>query len=108
MDEKVMSIGIQASSTGGLQASPLTACQSSRHNSRTEKRSKHCDDLANAKKIPPIFPEYISPLSGAVNRDSIPHMFEYTLITTYILKGIHIVGPQLGHIPTLKNNDFNL
>jgi hypothetical protein len=30
------------------------------------------------------------------------------LITAYIPKGIHIVGPQLGHIPALKNNDFNL
>jgi hypothetical protein len=30
------------------------------------------------------------------------------LITTYIPKGIRVVGPQLGHIPYLKNNDFNL
>jgi hypothetical protein len=26
----------------------------------------------------------------------------------YIPKGIHVVGPQLGHIPALKNNEFNL
>jgi hypothetical protein len=38
MDEKVMSVGIQASSTGGLQESPST-----------EKRSKHHDDLDNAR-----------------------------------------------------------
>jgi hypothetical protein len=30
------------------------------------------------------------------------------LITAYILKGICIVGPQLGQVPALKNNDFNL
>jgi hypothetical protein len=30
------------------------------------------------------------------------------LITAYILKGICIVGSQLGQIPLLKNNDFNL
>jgi hypothetical protein len=53
-------------------------------------------------------PDYIPPLAGTVNRDSIPRDFEYTLITAYIPKGIHIVGPQLGHIPALKNNDFNL
>jgi hypothetical protein len=46
MTEKVMSVGIQASSTGGLQAYPSTA----RHSScTTEKRSKHRDDLANVK-----------------------------------------------------------
>jgi hypothetical protein len=26
----------------------------------------------------------------------------------YILKGIHLIGSQLGQIPSLKNNDFNL
>jgi hypothetical protein len=30
------------------------------------------------------------------------------MITAYIPKGIHIVGSQLGQIPLLKNNDFNL
>jgi hypothetical protein len=105
MAERVMSVGIQASSTGGLQASPSTG----RHSSRTtEKRSKHRDDLANAKQIPSVLPDYIPPLAGMVNRDSIPREFEYTLITAYIPKGIRIVGPQLGHIPALKNNDFNL
>jgi hypothetical protein len=38
MTERVMSVGIQASSTGGLQASPLTARRSSRPTA--EKRSK--------------------------------------------------------------------
>jgi hypothetical protein len=43
-----------------------------------------------------------------MNYDSIPWDFKYMLITTYIPKGVHVVGPQLGHIPALKNNDFNL
>jgi hypothetical protein len=30
------------------------------------------------------------------------------LITAYILKEINVVGHQLGYIPTLKNNNFNL
>jgi hypothetical protein len=34
--------------------------------------------------------------------------FKYTLITAYLLKGIRAVGPQLGLIPDLKINDFNL
>jgi hypothetical protein len=74
----------------------------------TEQRSKHRDDLANAKKISSILPDYIPPLVGMVNRDNIPHEYEYTLTTTYIPKGIHVVGSQLGKIPLLKNNDFNL
>jgi hypothetical protein len=46
-------------------------------------------------------------LVGTVNYDSIPQDFEYKLITTYISKGIHMVGIQLGQIPSLNNNDFN-
>jgi hypothetical protein len=56
MAEKVMSVGIQASSMGGLQASPSTGRRSSR--TMTEKRSKHHDDLANAKQIPSVLPDY--------------------------------------------------
>jgi hypothetical protein len=63
--------------------------------------------MANAKQIPSGFPEYIPPLDGIFSRDSIPCDFEYTLITAYLSKGICTVGPQLGHIPALKNNDFN-
>jgi hypothetical protein len=103
--ERVMSIGIQASSTGGLQASPSTG---SRSIHATEKRSKHCDDLANTKQISSFFLDYILPLASAINRDSIPCDFEYTLITAYIPKGIRVVGPQLGQIPTLNKNEFNL
>jgi len=105
MAERVMFVGIQASSDGLLQASPLIRWHSGH---TTEKRSKHRDNLANAKKIPLVLLEYIPPLAGIVIRDSIPCDFEYTLITTYIPKGIRVVGPQLGQIPALKNSDFNL
>jgi hypothetical protein len=60
------------------------------------------------KQILSVLPYYILPLAGMVNRDNIPRDFEYTLIIAYISKGICIVGPQLGHIPSLKNNNFNL
>jgi hypothetical protein len=49
MADRHFSIGIQASSTGGLQASPSIGCISRRANPTTEKRSKHHDDMANAK-----------------------------------------------------------
>lgn len=106
MVERVMLVGIHALSIGGLQASPSTGRHSSR--TTTKKRSKHRDDMANAKQILSVLPEYIPPLAGAVTRDSIPREFEYTLITAYISKGIHVIGPQLGHILALKNNGFNL
>jgi hypothetical protein len=48
------------------------------------------------------------PLAGDVNHDSISQDFEYFVFTAYIPKGIHIVGSQLGKIPLLKNNNFNL
>jgi hypothetical protein len=60
------------------------------------------------KQIPLILLDYISPLASTVKHDKIPWDFEYTLITAYIPNGIHIVGIQLVHIPSLKNNDFNL
>jgi hypothetical protein len=105
MTERVMSVGIHAWFIGRLQASPSTG----RHSSHTvEKQRKHCDDLANVKQIPSVLPDYILPLDDMVNRNNIPWDFEYMLITAYLLKGIHIVGPHLGHIPSLKNNDFNL
>jgi hypothetical protein len=74
MAEKVMYVGIQASSTGRLQASPSTGCQSSR--TVTEKRRKHQDDLANAKQIPSVLPDYILPLAGPVSHDNVPRDFE--------------------------------
>jgi hypothetical protein len=92
MDEKVMSTGVQASSMRGLQASPSTARRSGPSRTVTEKRSKHRDDLANAKLIPSVLPDYIPPLAGAVSRDNVLRDFEYTLITVYLPKGIRTVG----------------
>jgi hypothetical protein len=74
----------------------------------TEKRRKHRSDLANAKQITSILLEYIPPLASVVKCDSIPRDFEYSMFTVYIPKGIHIIGSQLGKIPLLKHNDFNL
>jgi hypothetical protein len=62
--------------------------------------------MANVKQIPSVLPDYIPPLASAINHDNIPWDFEYTLITVYLPKGICAIGPQLGHIPSLKNNDF--
>jgi hypothetical protein len=90
MDERFMSVGIQTSSTGGLQASPSTTLLSSR--TTTEKRRNHHDDLANTKQIPSVLQDYIPPLAGTISHDSIPRDFEYTLITAYIPKGIRVVG----------------
>jgi hypothetical protein len=59
MAEKVMSAGIQASSTRGVQASPSTARGSGPSRAAAEKRTKHRDDLANVKLIPSILPDYI-------------------------------------------------
>jgi hypothetical protein len=63
MAEKVMSASIQASSMRGVQASPSTAHGSGPSRVITEKRTKHRDDLANAKLIPTILPDYIPPLA---------------------------------------------
>jgi hypothetical protein len=72
MADRSISKGIQASSTRGLQASPLIGCRSSHVNLVTEKQSKHHDDLANAKQISSILPDYIPPLVGIVIHDNIP------------------------------------
>jgi hypothetical protein len=75
----------------------------------TEKRSKHRDDLVNGQSSSHRSRHnYIPPLVGAVSRDNVSRDFEYTLITTYLPKGIHVVGPQLGLILDLKINEFNL
>jgi hypothetical protein len=64
--------------------------------------------MVNVKQIPSILPDYIPPLAGVVNCESIPRDYEYILITAYIPKGIRVVGSQLEQIPLLKNNEFNL
>jgi hypothetical protein len=60
------------------------------------------------KLIPSIFPDYIPPLAGMVNHDSVPRDFEYTMVTAYLPKGIHVVRAEQDKITVLKFNDFNL
>jgi hypothetical protein len=60
------------------------------------------------KLIPSILPAYIPPLSGAVNRDSVPRDFEYDLVTAYLLKGVRTVCADQDKLPTLNFNNFNL
>jgi hypothetical protein len=84
-------IYVQALSTRELQASPLNGLRFGHFNPVTEQRSKHHDDLDNEKKILSILPDYIPPLAGVINHENIPRDYEYTLITMYIPKGIHIV-----------------
>ena len=74
----------------------------------TEKRTKHRDDLVNAKLIPTILLDYIPPLAGVVSRDSVLRDFDYMLITVYLPKGICTVKPQLERILTLNINDYNM
>ena len=64
--------------------------------------------MTNVKLIPTILLDYIPPLVGMVSRDSIMRDFYYTLVTAYLLKGIHEVRAQQDKIATLKFNDFNL
>jgi hypothetical protein len=107
MSERGLSTGVQASSTRGLPASPSTArARPSRPSD--EKRTKHRDDLTNAKLILSILPTYIPPLSGVVNRDNVPRDFEYALVTAYLPKGIRAVHADQDKIAALKFSDFNL
>jgi hypothetical protein len=108
MDEKVMFVGAQDSLMRGVQASPSTAHASGPSRTTTEKRTKYRDDLANAKLILNILPDYILPLAGTVSCDSVPRDFEYTMVIAYLLKGIHAVRTQQDKIATLKFSDFNL
>jgi hypothetical protein len=58
--------------------------------------------------IPTIFPDYIPPLAGTVNCDSVPREFKYTMVTTYLPKGIRTVQTEQDKITTLKFSDFDL
>jgi hypothetical protein len=71
MAEKVMSIGVQASSTGRIASIPLdwTSIWAIPNCDREEKQAH--DDLANAKQIPSVLPNYIPPLAGTVSHDSV-------------------------------------
>jgi hypothetical protein len=108
MSERRMSAGVQASSIGGVQASPSTARGVETSRITTETRTKHRDDLTNAKLIPSILPAYIPPLSGTVNIDSVPRYFDYDLVTMYLPKGIRTVHTDQDKIAALKLRDFNL
>jgi hypothetical protein len=91
MLKKVLSVGVQASSTRGVQASPSTARRSGPSQTVIEKRIKHHYNLENVKLIP-FLPNYISPLNGVVSRDSVLRDFNYMMIIVYLPKGIHTVG----------------
>jgi hypothetical protein len=110
MTERVMSMstGVQASSTRGMQASSSTARGAGPSRTSAKKRTRHKDDLANEKLIPTIFLDYISPLASAVNHDSVPYDFEYTMVTVYLLKGIRTVRTDQDKITSLKFSKFNL
>jgi hypothetical protein len=110
MTERVMSMsaGVQASSTRMVQASPSTTHGVGPSRPSIEKKTKHKDDLANEKLIPTSLPDYILPLDGAVNRDSVPCDFEYTIIIAYLPKGICTVQIDQDNIPALNFSNFNL
>jgi hypothetical protein len=58
--------------------------------------------------IPSILPKYIPPLSGPVNRDSVPRDFDYVVVTAYLPKGVRAVHADQEKLTTLKFSDFNL
>jgi hypothetical protein len=104
----LMSAGVQASSTRTVQASPSTARRAGPSRSSAEKRTKHKADLTNENLIPTMLPNYILPMAGVVNRDSVPCDFEYTIITAYLSKGICVVRTDRDKIATLRFIKFNL
>jgi hypothetical protein len=112
MNERIMSecrisIGVQASSSGAMSASPSTA-QARPSRPPLERRSKLENNFATMKMIPSIFPKYIPPLIRPVNRDSIPRDFDYAVVTTYLPKRVHAVHVDQEKLTTLKFSDFNL
>jgi hypothetical protein len=107
MLEKRMSIGVQASSTRGVESSPSTT-RAGTSRASVERRTKHKDDITNVKLVPSILLAYITPLSGEINRDSVPRDFEYTLVTTYLPKGVCTYRTNQYKVTSLKFCDFNL
>jgi hypothetical protein len=108
MSERRMSVGVQASSTGGFQASPSTVHGAGTSRIATRTRTKHRDDIVNAKLILSILPAYLTPLSDAINRDSVPKYFDYDLLMKYLPKEIHTVCTDQDKLAALKFSDFNL
>jgi hypothetical protein len=90
-----------------VKASPSTA-QSIPLWPTDEKRTKHRVDLVNVKLISSILPAYLPPLSGAITCNSVPHEFEYALITTHLSKEVCVVRVDQDKLTMLKLSDFNL
>jgi hypothetical protein len=67
MSERRMYVGVQASSSGGVQASPSTAHGAGPFKTTIETRKKNRDDIANANMIPRILLVYIPPLREKIN-----------------------------------------
>jgi hypothetical protein len=107
MLERRMSNGVQASSTRVVQASPSIS-QAGTSRAGTKRRTKNKDDISNTKLVPSILPAYIPPLSGDINRDNVPRDFEFTLVTTYLLKGVHTYRTDQDKVIALRFCDFNL
>jgi hypothetical protein len=107
MLERRMSTRVQASSMGGVKASPSIARERTSR-AGAERRIKHKDDIANAKLVPSILPTYIPPLSGEINKDIVPRDFEYTLVTAYLPKGVCIYCVDQDKVTVLTFCDFNL
>ena len=107
MSKRGMSTGVQASSSRGVVASPSIA-RAGTSRASAESRTKHRDDATNANLVPTILPAYIPPLSGEINRDSVPRDFEYTLVTAYLPKGVCTYRADQDKVTTLKFCDFNL
>jgi hypothetical protein len=90
-----------------VQASPSIA-RAGTSQVDAESKTKHKDDMANARLVPSILHAYIPPLRGAINIDNVPRDIEYTLVTTCLLKGVPVVCVDQDKIATLKFSDFNL
>ena len=75
ISEREMSTSIQASLMRGVQASSSTTRGARPSRPSVEKRTKHRDDLENAKMILTILPNYIPPLAGVVIRDRCAKIF---------------------------------
>jgi hypothetical protein len=76
-----MYAGVQASLMRTVKSSPSTIHRARLSCPSAEKRTKNKDNLANAKLIPTILPDYIPPLAIMVNCDSVLGYFEYTIVT---------------------------
>jgi hypothetical protein len=107
MSKRGMSNGVKALSSRGVAASPSTT-QAGTSRDDAKLITKHRDDATNAKLVPTILPAYITPLSGDINRDSVPRDFQYTLVTVYLPKAVHTYCTYQEKVTALKFCDFNL